>query len=85
VFTGTITGLNWDDLIDLKDVQLGANTTLTYSDDGSGSGLLTVSDGTHSVQLHLVGTYNASDFVLGSDGQGGLLLTNDVNRVDLFA
>jgi hypothetical protein len=81
-FSGTISGLNADDQLDLRDVQFGANTTLSYAADGSGGGVLTISDGVHSTQLHLIGAYQASDFNLASDGKGGVLLTNHVG--DLF-
>jgi hypothetical protein len=77
-FSGSISGLNSDDVLDLKDVQFGAGTTLTYSDDGSGNGVLTISDGTHSAVLHLVGSYQAGNFSLLSDGQGGVLVHNDL-------
>ena len=80
-FGGAISGLNADDRIDLRDVAFGAATTLSYVDDGSGGGVLTVSDGIHSAQLRLVGSYQASDFVLGADDQGGLLLTNHAGQL----
>jgi hypothetical protein len=75
-FSGTIFGLDSNDHIDLRDLQFGTGTTLSYADNGSGAGMLTISDGVHSVQIHLNGTYQSSDFALGSDGQGGVLLTN---------
>jgi hypothetical protein len=75
-FSGTISGLNGDDQLDLRDLQFGANTTMAYADDGQGGGVLTISDGVQSVQLHLHGAYQLGDFTLGSDGQGGSLLTN---------
>jgi hypothetical protein len=75
-FSGSISGLNGDDLLDLKDVQFGANTTLTYSDDGAGNGVLTVTDGVHTSQIHMVGSYQASDFILASDNHGGSMISN---------
>jgi hypothetical protein len=77
-FSGALSGLNSDDLIDLKDLQFGASTTLSYTEDGSGNGLLTVSDGIHSAQLHLLGGYQPGNFSLTSDGQGGVLVHNDL-------
>jgi hypothetical protein len=50
---------------------------MTYADSGAGGGILTISDGLQSVQLHLVGNYQASDFGMGADGLGGLLLTSN--------
>ncbi|MGZ2410604.1 VCBS repeat-containing protein, partial [Sphingomonas sp. F9_3S_D5_B_2] len=75
-FTGSISGLNSDDRLDLRDVQFGETTSLNYVADGAGGGVLTVSDGVHSAQLHLVGEYQPSDFHLGSDGLGGTFVTN---------
>ena len=56
-FTGTIAGLNHAfpyDTIDLADIAFGSNTTLDYSGDTSG-GTLTVSDGTHTAKIAVVG------------------------------
>jgi hypothetical protein len=79
-FSGAISGLNADDRIDLRGLGFGANSTLNYLNQGSG-GLLTISDGVHSVQLHFVGTYSSSDFALSSDGHGGVLLTNTYDAI----
>jgi len=75
--TGLITGLNADDRIDLKDVQFNAGTTMAYLDEGSGMGVLTISDGTHTASLHLSGNYQTGSFSLASNGHGGVLVTND--------
>jgi hypothetical protein len=75
---GVIAGLNFDDRIDLRDLGFNAGTTMSYTDNGLGGGILTVSDGQRSVELHLVGNYSANDFLLASDGYGGVLLTNGV-------
>jgi hypothetical protein len=76
-FSGSISGLNSDDLLDLKDLQFGASTTLSYTEDGSGNSVVTVSDGIHSAQLHLLGIYQPGNFSLASDGHGGVLVAND--------
>ena len=76
-FTGKISGLNADDRVDLRDIAFGANTTMTYADNGTGGGVLTVTDGVNSVHLALVGAYQLQNFSLVSDGQGGSLLTNN--------
>jgi hypothetical protein len=73
-FTGSISGLNGDDRLDLRDLAFSADATLSYTDDGAGGGVLTVSDGARSVQLHLLGSYDATHFTLGADGQGGLTI-----------
>ncbi len=81
-FTGTISGLNADDGIDLRDVAFGASTTMTYADNGAGGGVLTVSDGVNSVNMSLAGNYDLHNFTLSSDGHGGSLLTNAGPLVD---
>jgi hypothetical protein len=58
---------------------------LSYADSGNGSGVLTVSDGTNTVQLAVVGNYQAQDFSLASDGQGGTTLVNNVAGMTHFA
>jgi len=40
------------------------------------SGTLTVTDGTHLAQLHLIGNYLAATFTSANDGAGGTLLTD---------
>jgi uncharacterized repeat protein (TIGR03803 family) len=63
--------------IDLTSIAFGANTTLGYAanQDNSG-GLLTVSDGTNSSVITLLGQYAAADFHAGSDFHGGTLVTD---------
>ena len=56
----------------------GAGTTLYYADDGTGTSILTISDGTHSAQLQLVGTYLNAAFSLLSNGHRGVLISNDI-------
>ena len=80
-FNGSISGLNGDDRIDLRDVAFGSSTTMNYVDDGLGGGMLTIGDGANSVQLKLVGSYQLSDFSLGSDGHGGSLLVNNAGGI----
>ncbi|QPF89873.1 beta strand repeat-containing protein [Bradyrhizobium commune] len=63
--------------IDLTNVAFGASTTLGYAanPDNSG-GLLTVSDGTHSSAITLLGQYAAADFHAWSDFHSGTLVTD---------
>jgi hypothetical protein len=82
-FTGFISAFRGQDGIDLRDVAFSAQTTLGYtttsynSDNGDPTGgRLTVSDGTHTANLALVGNYMASSFVISSDGNGGTLVTD---------
>ena len=51
-------------------VEAGNPQTPTYSGSSSG-GTLTVTDGTHTAKIALLGNYLASTFVTSSDGHGG--------------
>jgi hypothetical protein len=50
---------------------------LGFSEAPSGtSGTLTVSDGTHTAKILLLGQYAAGNFHLATDGNGGTLVTD---------
>jgi CARDB len=70
-FTGTVAGMAGQDRLDLVDVSF---ATLQgqpgYSGNSSG-GTLSVTDGSHTVNIALLGNYLASTFVASSDGHGG--------------
>jgi autotransporter passenger strand-loop-strand repeat protein len=75
-FSGSITGqLASGDIIDLADISAGPNATIGYSGNNS-PGTLTVSDGTHTANIALLGQYMATSFVAASDGHGGTLITD---------
>jgi hypothetical protein len=70
-FAGTIGGqLAIGDVIDLADINAGANATIGYSGNNS-PGTLTVSDGTHTASIALLGNYSLANFTASSDGHGG--------------
>jgi hypothetical protein len=70
-FTGTITGqLATGDVIDLADITAGASATIGYTGHNS-PGTLTVSDGTHTASIALLGNYSLASFTASSDGHGG--------------
>jgi T5SS/PEP-CTERM-associated repeat protein len=70
-FTGTIGGqLAIGDVIDFADITTGANATIGYSGNNS-PGTLTVSDGTHTASIALLGNYSLGNFTASSDGHGG--------------
>ena len=69
-FTGQVLGLTGSDTLDLADVSYGATTTASFSGTASG-GTLTVTDGTHTAQIALVGDYLTSGWTLSSNGHGG--------------
>ena len=76
-FAGTVAGLADQDRLDLRDINFASVHIPTYSGNTSG-GTLTVTDGTHSANIALLGNYLASSFVTSSDGHGG---TNIVDPV----
>ena len=63
--------------IDLRDIGFGSNTKLSFKETGNHhSGTLTVTDGTHTATLTLLGQYAAGQFHLTSDGAGGTFVTD---------
>ncbi len=74
-FTGSVAQFASGDNLDLADIGFGANTTIGYSADSKG-GTLTVSDGTNTANVSLLGQYLAGSFVTGSDGHGGTMITD---------
>jgi autotransporter passenger strand-loop-strand repeat protein len=65
--------------IDLRDIAFNAATTKeTFTQTGT-SGTLTVTDGTHTANLTLLGQYSAHDFSLSSDGFGGTIVTDPLD------
>ena len=75
-FTGSISGLDGDDAIDLADL-VGRQRSVAYADNGDGTGRLTVADGVTSIDLQLLGQYAAAGFSAGSDAGGGTVVTYD--------
>jgi hypothetical protein len=76
-FSGLISGMDGNDRVDLTNLAFpGAALSYTVSADGTG-GLLTVSDGSHSAAIALLGQYDASGFHLASDNGTGTLITYD--------
>jgi len=70
-FNGKIAGqLAIGDVIDLADISAGANALIGYSG-GNSPGTLTVSDGTHTANIALLGNYSLANFIASSDGHGG--------------
>jgi autotransporter passenger strand-loop-strand repeat protein/uncharacterized repeat protein (TIGR03803 family) len=76
--TGTISGFQVSDAIDLGDILFNnPGTTLGYTQNAANTGgTLTVSDGSHVASLALLGQYTAAAFALTSDGHGGTLVTD---------
>jgi hypothetical protein len=71
-FSGAVAGFDGSDVLDLADLAFGKNTTLGYAANSSNTGgTLTVSDGTHTANIALLGQYTAGSFVMSADGFGG--------------
>jgi hypothetical protein len=94
-FHGTIAGFLNDgtnsDTLDLRDIKFGGGETWSYTQNSATKGTLTVSDGTESATLSLLGSYLAAAgqtasssgphstlFALASDGGGTLVTTTHV-------
>ena len=76
-FNGTVAGLAGQDTLDLRDINSAMVQTPIYSGNSSG-GVLTVTDGTHTAQIALLGNYLASTFVASADGHGGTAIVDPV-------
>jgi hypothetical protein len=77
-YTGTITGFAKTSItsLDLTDITFTSGTTkATYSGTAT-SGVLTVTDGTHTAKIDLTGDYLTSTFTVASDGHGGTTVTD---------
>ena len=54
----------------------GQQSNLSFTEAASNvSGTLTVTDGTHTASIELLGQYAANEFTASSDGHGGTLIT----------
>jgi hypothetical protein len=74
-FAGTVAGMTGHDTIDFTDIDPTKARAASYSGDASG-GTLTVTDGTHTANIALLGNYMASTFAPSSDGHGNTNLVD---------
>ena len=74
-FTGHVSGLTAADALDLSDVSYGVNTRASFSGSTKG-GTLTVTDGSHTAKIALLGNYLSSGWTLSSDGNGGTVVVD---------
>jgi hypothetical protein len=58
------------DCLELADINFATIQSPSFSGTRTG-GMLTVTDGTHTANIALLGNYMATSFVVSSDGQGG--------------
>ena len=83
-FTGTVAGLTGQDTIDFADISSSSVQQPSFSGTASG-GTLTVTDGTHTASIALLGNYLASTFVPSSDGHGGTSVVDPSIQPPLLA
>ena len=63
--------------IDLGDITFGKQTKVSFKEDKNHlSGTLTVTNGTQTASLTLLGQYSTGNFNLASDGHGGTMVTD---------
>ncbi|MCC8960715.1 hypothetical protein H8B02_47190, partial [Bradyrhizobium sp. Pear77] len=74
-FAGTVAGMTGSDAIDFANINFANVHTPTFSGDSS-HGTLTVTDGTVTASIALLGNYMASTFTTSSDGHGGTLVVD---------
>ena len=76
-YTGSIAGFSTTGAttLDLRDIGFVSSAEATFKGTKTG-GTLTVTDGTHTAKITLVGDYKASTFTASGDGHGGVLVTD---------
>ena len=60
-----------NDVLDLENISFAANPIITWKQDTSTSGTLTVTDGTNTASIILLGQYTTANFTLAPDGNDG--------------
>ena len=78
-FTGTITGLDTSDFLDLDDIAFVQGTTNAQFT----AGKLTVTDSQHTAHITLAGNYTGATFSASNDGHGGTLVHDPLVSQDL--
>ena len=78
-YSGAITSFSThgnagSDILDLDDIAFVSASEATFKGNSAG-GVLTVTDGTHTASISLVGSYTRSTFVAASNGAGGTDIT----------
>ena len=69
----TIMHFGGNDLIDLTNINSTLVSSLGYSGNST-SGILTISDGTHSAAIDMIGNYSLASFGYITDSNGGTLI-----------
>jgi len=81
-YTGKVTGFSTTGgtSFDLLDIAFGGSTTAKFTGSTT-SGVLTVTDGTHTAKITLEGNYTTSKFTASSDGHGGTKVVDPTPKV----
>jgi hypothetical protein len=74
-FAGTVAGMAGSDRLDLADINFATIGTPSFSGTSTG-GVLTVTDGSHTANIALLGNYMAATFAVSSDGHGGTFVVD---------
>ncbi|WP_210241866.1 VCBS domain-containing protein [Bradyrhizobium elkanii] len=81
-FSGTVSGLDGNDDIDIKGISFGAGTTLSFTENEARTGgTLTVSDGAHTANIVLLGQYDPAGFAEKADPTSGTVITYDPHHI----
>ncbi len=77
-YSGVVSGFSKTSTtaLDLDDIAYSAGTTTATFSGTAASGVLTVTDGTHTAMIKLSGDYTASSFTVSSDGHGGTTIVD---------
>jgi hypothetical protein len=75
-FNGTVSNFGATNQIDLADIGFGANTSVQFAENQQGTGgTLTVTDGTHTANITILGQNTADGFQASDDQHSGTLIT----------
>jgi hypothetical protein len=83
-FSGTVSGMLGQETLDLRDINFSQIQKPILSADET-SGILSVSDGTHTANIQLLGNYIAAAFATASDGHGGTFVETQPNPVAMLS
>ncbi|HZZ90160.1 MAG TPA: hypothetical protein VFE13_17660, partial [Caulobacteraceae bacterium] len=78
-YAGQITGFSHAGTtsLDLRDIGFVSSAEATFSGNSSG-GVLTVTDGSHTAKIKLLGDFTSASFIASSDGAGGTIVVDPV-------
>ena len=80
-FSGTISGFDANDHLDLKDMTFANGVSLAYTANQAGTGgVLQISDGAHTANIALLGQYDAASFTSAGDAGAGTLISYEPNH-----